>query len=162
MVSIIARIAGKLAMLVSLTQVAAEPKKICMLIDADLRLAAAAGGAARYIADTAGLDSEAITNFQAATISACTQAFANLLNDHARVEVTVSHYADRIEVAISHQGDAIPAVGLDEIAGFAANVGVISGGKSGFAGVDRVQFDTEGPQAVTRLTKYIGQATPRL
>ena len=139
-----------------------EPKIICLQIDADPRLAAAAGGAARYFADAAGLENDAIAQLQAATVSACTQAFESLAADHAHVEVTVSHFADRIEVAISHQGDAAPAVGLDAIAGFAAQVGSSSAEKSGFAGVDRVQFDTHGPQAVTRLTKYLGQATPSL
>ena len=133
-----------------------------MEIDADPRLAAAAGGAARYFADAAGLENEAISQLQAATISACAQAFESLTPDHATVEVTVSHYADRIEVAISHQGDAAPAVGLDAVAGFAAHVAASGGEQSAFAGVDRVQFDTQGPQAVTRLTKYLGQPTPSL
>jgi hypothetical protein len=133
-----------------------------MQIDADPRLAAAAGGAARYFGDAAGLENDAVSQLQAATISACTQAFESLSNADASVEVTLSHYSDRIEVAISHEGDAAPVVGLDSIAGFAAQVGGPAGANSGFAGVDRVQFDTQGPQAVTRLTKYLGQATPSL
>jgi hypothetical protein len=126
-----------------------------MQIDADPRLAAAAGGAARFFADAAGLENEAISQFQAATVSACNQTFENLNDDHACVEVTVSQFTDRIEVAISHRGDAVPAVGLDAIAGFAAQVGGSGGGTSSFVGVDRVQFDAKGPQAVTVLTKYL-------
>jgi hypothetical protein len=132
------------------------------MIDADPRLAAAAGGAARYFADVAGLENEAIIQFQAATISACNQAFGNLENDQACLEITVSHFSDRIEVAIAHKGEPSPAVGLDAIAGFAAQVGAAAGSNAAFAGVDRVQFDTQGPQAITRLTKYLGQAAPRL
>jgi hypothetical protein len=148
-------IAGKLATSLSLIPVPIEPKTICLQIDADPRLAAAAGGAARYFADAAGLENNAVSQFQAATISACTQAFENLAPGDPSLEVTVSHFSDRIEVAISHQGEASPAVGLDAIAGLAAQMG---GGASGLAGVDRVQFDMQGQHAVTRLTKYLGTA----
>jgi hypothetical protein len=107
MVSTTARIAGKPVTLLSLNPVATEPKKICLQIDVDPRLAAAAGGAARYFADAAGLENEAIIRFQADTVTACTQAFASLNSDFDCVEVTVAQFPDRIEVAIAYRGDAV-------------------------------------------------------
>src|SRR5580704_13813943 len=53
--SLIARIAGKPATSPSLAAVATEPKSFHIQIDPDARFAAAVGGAARYLADAAGL-----------------------------------------------------------------------------------------------------------
>ncbi len=65
-----------------------------------------------------------------------------------------------IEVALRHLGDDPPAVGLDAIAGFAAHgTGSI---QVVFAGFDRVQYETRRGAGVTRLTKYIGQATRKI
>jgi hypothetical protein len=73
------------------------------------------------------------------------------------LQVTLTRFADRIEVALSHHGDASPAVGLDSIAGLAAQLGGTEGGANPFVGVDRVQYETHGGETVTRLTKYIGR-----
>jgi hypothetical protein len=124
-----------------------------MQIDADVRLAAAAGGAARYFADVAGLEGAALTQLQAATIAACQEAFEHLTAECPHLEVTLIHFPDRIEVALSHQGDAKPAVGLDTVAGFAKEMNG-GAGQHVFAGVDRVQYEMHGREVVTRLTKY--------
>ena len=142
--------------------VAAESNTIRLQIDADARLAAAAGGVARYLADCAGLENLAVANLQSTVVAACEQAFENLDAQHPSLQVSLTLFADRIEVALAHAGESAPAVGLDTIAGFAAQLGGNSSGASGagaWSGVDRVQYETQGGSAVTRLTKYLGPAS---
>jgi hypothetical protein len=140
--------------------VATEPQSFLVQIDADSRLAAAVGGAARYLADLAGLGDEAVAQLQTSVVAACREAFDHLTGEHPHLEVTLTRFLDRIEVALAHQGEARPAVGLHSIAGFAAQVGSGEGGQGGLAGVDRVQYETQGVETVTRLTKYIRQGRP--
>ena len=128
-----------------------------MCMDADARLAAAAGGVARYLGDAAGLENDAIAHLQSAIVAACREAFEHLAGEHPQLEITFTRFSDRLEVALSHQGEASPAVGLDTVAGFATQVGGSGGNPGVFAGVDRIQYETHGAEAVTRLTKYIGQ-----
>jgi hypothetical protein len=154
--STIVRIAGKHATSRSRITVGTEPKSICLHIDADARFAAAAGGVARYLGDCAGLEENATSQLQGAVVAACQEAFEYLTEGHPRLEVTFTRHSDRIEVALSHEGEGSPAVGLDTIAGFAAQ----GGGSPILGGVDRVQYETQGGVAVTRLTKYIGQGAP--
>lgn len=136
-----------------------------MQIEADMRLAAAAGGAARYFADAAGLEAPAISEWQAAILAACKEAFAHLTREHARLDVTLSRSADRLEVALSCAGETAPAVGLNTLGGFApgdTDVQAAHSGKSPvLGGVDRVQYETRNGVTVTRLTKYIAPTTPR-
>jgi hypothetical protein len=136
--------------------VATEPKNIRLLVDADPRLAAAAGGVARYLADVAGIDNDAIARLQSAVVAACNESFEHLAPDHPHLEITFTRLPDRIEVALAHQGEGSPAVGLDTIAGFAARMGGTESVPGIFTGVDRVQYETHNGEAVTRLTKYIG------
>jgi hypothetical protein len=133
-----------------------------MQIDADARLAAAVGGAARYLADAAGLKDDAVAQLQTSIVAACREAFDHLTGDHPHLEVTLTRFADRIEVALAHQGETLPAVGLDSIAGFAAQSGGSGASPGAFTGVDRVQYETHGGETVTRLTKYVGQVDPRV
>jgi len=160
-VSTTARIAGKPATSRSPAAVATEPKSFRVQIDADARLAAAVGGAARYLADAAGMGNGKAMQLQSSVVAACVEVFHYLTGDHPHLQVTLARFADRIEVALSHHGDASPAVGLDSIAGFAAQ---LSGerGASPFVGVDRVQYETHGGETVTRLTKYIGKVPPNI
>ena len=136
-----------------------------MQMEADARLAAAAGGAARYFADAAGLEGAAISDWQTAIIAACREAFEHLTREHPRLDVTLSRLADRIEVALSCEGDTAPAVGLDTLAGFTPGDSELekqpSGKSSVLGGVDRVQYETRDGVAITRLTKYIAPTTPR-
>jgi hypothetical protein len=128
-----------------------------MQLDADARLAAAAGGAARYFGDAAGLGDDAIAHLQAAIVSACVEAFEHLTKEHPHLDVSFARLADRIEVALSHEGEAAPALGLDSVAGFAASGGKDAGSPAALEGVDRVQYETRGGVAITRLTKYVVQ-----
>ncbi len=132
----------------------AEVKNIRLQIDADVRLAAAAGGAARYFGESAGLAGREVVELQKAIVAACQEAFEQMTGQRAHLTVTLGRYPDRIEVAISHEGGREPAVGLDRIAGFASQ----AGGSGGLNGVDRVQYESHGGLAVTRLTKYVGHA----
>jgi len=136
--------------------VATELQSLLLHIEADPRLAAAAGGVVRYIADAAGLENDAIARLQSAVIAACSEAFEHLSADHPQLQITFTRFSDRMEVALSHLGEDFPAVGLDTIAGFAAQVGGTGSIQVVLAGFDRVQYETQGREAVTRLTKYIG------
>jgi hypothetical protein len=128
--------------------VATEAKSIQMQIEADPRLAAAAGGAARYFADAAGLEGAAMTDWQAAIVAACKEAFEHLTREHAQLSVTLTRLADRLEVALSRENDT-------------AQAGAQTRKSPVLEGVDRVQFETQGGVAVTRLTKYITSTAPR-
>jgi hypothetical protein len=158
--STIARIAGKPVTSLWPAAVATDPKTFRLLLDADPRLAAAAGGVARYLADAAGLESDAVARLQSAVIAACSEAFEHLTAENPRLEITFARLPDRMEVALTHRGEGSPAVGLDTIAGFAARIGGTETQPGVFAGFDRVQYETQGGEAVTRLTKYFGQVAP--
>jgi hypothetical protein len=155
MASIIAPTAGRRATLLSRTPVAIESKRIRLQIDADPRFAAAAGGVARFLADSAGLEGQLAAQLQAAVIAACQEAFGRLNGDQPHLDVTFTRHDDRIEVAMSQEGGALPAVGLDTIAGFAP-----PGSAPVMNGIDRVQYEGQGKTAVTRLTKYLSRAIP--
>jgi hypothetical protein len=160
MVSIIAPIAGKPAISLWPPAVATEPKTFRLHIDGDARLAAAAGGVARYLADAGGFESDAATRLQSAVIAACSEAFEHLSTAHPQLEVTFTCFSDRMEVALSHLGEDSPAIGLDSIAGFASHIGAAGSMRAVFAGFDRVQYETHDGEGVTRLTKYLGHVTP--
>jgi hypothetical protein len=132
--------------------VATEAKSIEMQIEADARLAAAAGGAARYFADAAGLEEHAIADWQTAIVTACNEAFVHLTREHPRLSVTLTWLADRLEVALSREGNT---------ASRGAAVGTQSSEPQVLGGVDRVQYETRDGVAVTRLTKFIAPTTPR-
>jgi len=136
------------------TTVSAESKGIELQIDADARLAAAAGGAARFFAESAGLTSDEAADLQKSIVAACEEAFEHLSGEHPHLTVTLMRFSDRIEVAMAHEGSAEPAVGLDRIAGFASQIG----SSGGLGGVDRIQYEAHDGLAVTRLTKYLGHA----
>jgi hypothetical protein len=138
------------------TTVSVDFQRIELQIDRDSRLAAAAGGAARYLAEAAGLTSEEAAELQKSITAACLESFEHLTGDRAHLTVTLVRYPDRIEVELTHEGGANPAVGLDRIAGFATQVGA----SGGLGGVDRVQYEVRGGLAVTRLTKYLGHLPP--
>jgi len=142
--------------------VATDQKTYRLLLNADPRLAAAAGGVVRYLADVAGLENGAIARMQSAVIAACAEAFEHLTAENPRLEITFSRFPDRMEVALTHRGEGSPAVGLDTIAGFAARIGGTDASPGIFAGFDRVQYETRGDEAITRLTKYLAQLPPTI
>jgi hypothetical protein len=139
--------------------VATELQSILLHIEADARLAAAAGGVVRYLADAAGFQNDAIARLQSAVVAACSEAFEHLSADHPQLQITFTRLSDRMEVVLSHLGEDSPAVGLDTIAGFAAQVGGTGSIQVVLAAFDRIQYETHGGEAITRLTKYIGQVT---
>ena len=117
-----------------------EPQSSTSLkFTADPRLAAAAAGVARYLADAAGLEADAVSKLQAATLDATVAEFPHLLEEGAQLSVDVSRFPDRIEVAIARPGTASAP-----------------GTKPG--GVDKVEHETQGATAITRLTKFITQS----
>ena len=140
---------------------ATEPKILHMCIDADARLAAAAGGVARFLADAAGLESEAVARLQSAVIEACLEAFEHLAGKHPHLDIDFARFSDRLEVSLSHE-DTGPAIGMHTITGFASKQVDGTENSGALAGVDRVQHETRGKEIVTRLTKYLGQVAPSL
>ena len=89
-------------------------------MDADERLAAAAGGAARYMADTAGLENSEILGLQAAVVAACKHCFT-CHSTAKRCDIALQRLTDRIEIELSFPGKAPdkkekpPIVGVDDI-----------------------------------------------
>ena len=139
-----------------------ELKSFRVQIDADARLAAAVGGAARFLAEAAGLEDNAVAQLQSSVVAACVEIFHSLTAEQPHLQVKLTGFADRIEVALSHHGGASPIVGLDSIAGFARQRGGGEARANPFVGVDRVQYETHGGESVTRLTKYIGKVPPNI
>lgn len=146
--SITAQIAAKPATFRWPNPVSAEPKRVHIQIDADARLAAGAAAAARYFAESAGVEGKAATEFQTATAHACEQAFANMPSDDSHLDVFLLQFDDRVEVALSQEGDVEPAVSLQSLLGATPST---------IQGVDRVQYEHIGGASVTRLTKFISR-----
>jgi hypothetical protein len=136
--------------------VSVESKGIKLQIDPDARLAAGAGAVARYLADSSGLASEAAAEFQKSIIAICLETFQYLSGSHPHLTVNFARFADHLEVAVAHQGEEAPALGLEQIAGFANQLG----GSSTLGGIDRVQYEARDGMAVTRLTKYLELEPP--
>jgi hypothetical protein len=129
-----------------------ELRIIALQIDADARLAAAAGGAARYLADNAGLEDPGPSQLQAAVIAACNEAFNCLNQDHPHLNVILSRHSDRIEVELSREAEAGAGEGKGQTVGHDED--------SKLSGIDRIQHETRGRLAITRLTKFISQGIP--
>ena len=98
MVCTTARIAGKLVTSLSRSPVTTEPKRIELHIDSDPRLAAAAGGAVRFLAESAGMPEDVCREFEEATVRACLEAFGGRAANSHTVEFLV--FPDRLEVAV--------------------------------------------------------------
>jgi hypothetical protein len=141
---IIAPIAGKPATSRSLIIVPADIQTISMQFDPDVRLAAAAGGVARYFADAAELDHALVSQLQASIVAVCKQEFGQSTAGSARLEVTLTRLPDRIEIVVKRQA----AEGSRDSEKTPANI----------AGIDQVQQETQGDAAITRLIKYVGQS----
>jgi hypothetical protein len=124
--------------------VATETQRIAMQLDADRRLAAAAGGVGRYFADAAGLASNVVSDLQSAIVGVCNREIAHLHPPSERLQVTLTRSADRIEVVVSrHAGDGS---------------GTNPEPQGKLAGVDSVQVERQVDVVRTRLTKFVSES----
>jgi hypothetical protein len=155
MANTIVPIAGKRAKSHSRTAVATEAKRIQLQIDADPRLAAAAGGAAHYLGVAAGLEEPLLDQLQSAIVAACREEFRKLSAAHPHLEVTLTRFIDRIEVALVREAEDAPAVSINAVGGSAAQLEGNSSCACRLDGIDRVQLETHDGCAVTRLTKFL-------
>src|SRR5215472_19306591 len=144
-----------------LRAVATDPKNLHMCMDADARLAAAAGGVARFLADAAGLESDSAGRLQSAVVEACLKAFEHLAGKHPHLEVTFARFSDRLEVSLAHE-EAATAIAVEAVTSTAGKKTESEANSVALAGVDRVQHETHGKEAITRLTKYLRQVAPSL
>jgi hypothetical protein len=124
--------------------VPAEIQKIAMQFDPDIRLAAAAGGVARYLADAAGLAAKVVADLQSAVVTVCNSHLSQLRDSGQRLEVTVTRSPDRIEVAVTRHAAAHSDIGAEL--------------QKNLAGVDQVQHENKSDKAVTRLTKFVSES----
>lgn len=82
---------------------ATHTQRIVLQMDADERLAAAAGGAARYMADSAGLENTEILALQAAVVAACKHCFA-CHSAAKNCDIALQRLTDRIQIELSFRG----------------------------------------------------------
>ena len=85
-------------------------------MDADERLAAAAGGAARYLADTAGLENSEILGLQAAVVAACKYCF-HCHSSAQHCDISLQKLTDRIEIELAFPGKSPEGKEKPKIAG---------------------------------------------
>jgi hypothetical protein len=116
--------------------------QISLQLDPDDRLVAAVGGAARYLADAAGLGQEVIVQFQASVLSACRHCFRCHSSDQP-CDITLRRSSDRLEVEVALPGSEPPANEKDT-----------------WEGIDEVHCESRGEAAVLRLTKYVPPNPP--
>jgi hypothetical protein len=122
--------------------VSSLPHQIILRIDPDDRLVAAVGGAARYLADAAGLGNETILQFQASVVSACKRCF-HCHSSELQCGVILRRSLDRLEVEVSMPGTQPPP-----------------GEKPSWEGIDEVHCESHDRDAVLRLTKFVPPNTP--
>ena len=116
--------------------------QISVRLDPDDRLVAAVGGAARYLADAAGLATEAILQFQASVVAACRHCFQCHHSDEP-CGITLRRLPDRLEVEVALLGSEPPP---EE--------------KPSWEGIDEVHCESRQHLAVLLLTKYVRPAPP--
>ncbi len=120
-----------------------ELHTLLLRIDADSRLAAAAGGAARYLADSVGLSTDASSQLQSSVVAACHAEFKMLLQVSTSLEITLTRYSDRLEIALAHPGGS-PSADSSAVS----------------AGVDTIQHESRNGLSITRLTKFLSHEFP--
>ena len=118
------------------------PQTILIQMDADVRLAAAAGGVARYFADSAGLANEAILNLQESVMLACKHCF-HCHSSASSCEITLLRYEDRLEIDVAVPGTETPE-GKQELM---------------LPGVDEVHCEFLENSARMRLIKFLGNGS---
>jgi hypothetical protein len=111
-------------------------------MDPDERLVAAVGGAARYLADAAGLGNAMILQFQASVVAACKHCF----QCHSSGEpcgIVLRRSLDRLEVEVA----------LSE-------TGQPTGETPSWEGIDEVHSEVREHTAVLHLTKFVSPNPP--
>lgn len=111
-------------------------------MDPDERLVAAVGGAARYLADAAGLGNETILQFQSSVVSACKHCF-HCHSSGTPCGIMLRRSLDRLEVEVSLPGTEPPTEG-----------------KPVWEGIDEVHCESRDQAAVLRLTKFVPMNPP--
>jgi hypothetical protein len=111
-------------------------------MDPDERLVAAVGGAARYLADAAGLGNETILQFQASVVLACKHCF-HCHSSGTPCGITLRRSSDRLEVEVALPGTEPPD---DE--------------KPSWEGIDEVECESHNQSAILRLTKFVSPNPP--
>jgi hypothetical protein len=118
------------------------PQTILLQMDADVRLAAAAGGVARYFADNAGLGNEAILNLQESVMLACKHCF-HCHTSATSCEITLLRYEDRLEIDLAVPGKERPQENQELT----------------LPGVDEVHREFMEDSARLRLIKFLGNGS---
>jgi len=111
-------------------------------MDPDERLVAAVGGAARYLADAAGLGKETILEFQASVLSACKHCF-HCHSSGTPCAITLRRELDRLEVEVNLPDTEPP-----------------ESEKPSWAGIDEVHCESRDHAAILRLTKFVAPNPP--
>jgi len=115
---------------------------ISVRIDQDDRLVAAVGGAARYLADVAGLDNDVILQFQGSVVSACRFCF-QCYQSAESCAIILRRSEDRIEVEVSLGDAQVPPAE-----------------KPSWRGVDEVYCEAGLNTSMLRLTKFVSPSHP--
>ena len=118
------------------------PHQISVRLDPDDRLVAAVGGAARYLADAAGLGTDVIVQFQTSVVRACQHCF-HCHSSLTPCGITLRRSLDRLEVEVALPGTEPP-----------------SGQKPSWEGIDEVHCESREHAAILRLTKYVPPNPP--
>jgi hypothetical protein len=118
------------------------PHQISVRLDPDDRLVAAVGGAARYLADAAGLGTDVIVQFQASVVKACQHCF-QCHSSLTPCGITLRRSLDRLEVEVALPGTESPP-----------------GQKPSWEGIDEVHCESREHAAILRLTKYVSPNPP--
>jgi hypothetical protein len=111
-------------------------------MDPDDRLVAAVGGAARFMADAAGLGNETILQFQASVVSACKHCF-HCRSSGTPCGITLRRSLDRLEVEV-----AFPDTESTDKE------------KPSWEGIDEVACEPREHGAILRLTKFVAPNPP--
>ena len=133
--------------------VTAETHRVDFVLGPDPRFLRAVSAAVAVLGSEAGFDPLDTQNLGAAAETACEDTFPQLPHESTQLSVTVESFLDRLEITLAHRGESAPAVGLETFAAQAGAHG--SKGPALLQSVDRVQYDSSGGVARTRLVKYL-------
>ncbi len=133
--------------------VIAETHRVDFALGRDARLFRAVNAAIAVLGDAAGFDLAEVENLGAAAEAACEDTFPQLPAEFPQLSVTVESFSDRLEITLAHRGESAPAIGLER---FASQAGTQrANGPALLESVDRVQYESSGGIARTRLVKYL-------